>query len=106
MDEPQFLVNDFLLQSQEELSHVAAVANRTLDPVVNRRALFLKEFMYGAFLASQKKLVKRAHPEKAALEARKAELLAQLSSLSAPQMVETVAHPVAALPPLDDIPEP
>ena len=48
-EEPEFLINDFLLASQQELAHVSDVASVALDPLVSRRALFFKEFTVGLY---------------------------------------------------------
>ena|SRR3989338_7606026 len=115
-EEPEFLVNDFLLTSQQELVHVFDVVSSPLDTVVSQRALFLKEFVIGmsrAYMRSMQPAPDRALL-RAQLEIKKTELLVQLEKLRAAPLspveelppLPRVMPPVISLPELTDLPEP
>ena len=112
-EEPEFLINDFLLASQQELAHVSDVAGASLDPLVGRRALLLKEFTVGLYRAYARRV--QPVPDRALLcvqlETKKAELLVQLEKLRMRSVEELpslprVTLPETALPELMDLPEP
>ena len=112
-EEPEFLINDFLLASQQELAHVSDVASVALDPLVSRRALFFKEFTVGLYHAYARRV--QSAPDKTLLrvqlETKKAELMVQLEKLRTRPVEELpplsrVTLPESALPELMDLPEP